>query len=131
MAEFFRAKAIEEKMGNDQVVGSGSVVVVECIGVDERDFFKRDISRHDVVLRDSQHALTGIDAGHPRMGKTLPKGSEELARALTENEDRLRRSEAVQMRDAAGLEFSPGEERFHPAIMRSDGIEAHAGWRLG
>ena len=75
--------------------------------------------------RPGEHTRTGVDDRDFRVRKFAPAFQEKPPVAFAQNQNILRRRDAIEKGRAAPLKFVPRRDEFHPAIMRRENIKAH------
>lgn len=120
--EFFRAEAIEDEVGDDEIVAGRGRFPREYVGVDKLD----PCGRTGPGAGELKHGSAGIDAGDfgPRMA--AEQLGKESAVAFAEDEDPSGSFGFREEGRAAALEGVPGKAAFDPVVVRRDPVEAHA-----
>lgn len=98
--------------------------------MNESHVLRMEVGRGKAPLREREHALAGIDAGDLRVRELAAEHSEKLSGPFAEDKDGSGREKMREMLRAANLQFAAGQERFHPAVVRRDEVEAHSAMEM-
>ncbi len=120
LRELVGREAIEEKVGDDEVVAGGRTDEFKNVGVDEIDPVGSGLAAGD-----GKHLAAGIDDGDVGLGEAADAFGEEPAVAFADDEDGARRRDFREETNSAALQFSAGGEQLHGAVKWGEAVEIH------